>query len=55
MSHALTLFALKSVLLRNRIAVAPMCQYSAVDGVTGAQHRAHYAALSQRAAGLVVV
>lgn len=55
MSHTFTPYALKNVTLRNRIAVAPMCQYSAVDGVSGAQHCAHYAALSQRAAGLVVV
>lgn len=55
MSHTFTPYALKNVTLRNRIAVAPMCQYSAVDGVTGAWHRAHYAALARGGAGLVVV
>ena len=48
-------FTLKSVTLRNRIAVPPMCQYSAVDGRVGEWHLSHYASLARGGAGLVVV
>jgi 2,4-dienoyl-CoA reductase-like NADH-dependent reductase (Old Yellow Enzyme family) len=48
-------YTLKSVTLRNRIAVSPMCQYSAQDGVINDWHRAHYTALARGGAGLVVV
>ena len=48
-------FTLKSLTLRNRIAVPPMCQYSAVDGVTNDWHRAHYASIARGGAGLVIV
>ena len=48
-------FKLKSVTLRNRIAVSPMCQYMAQDGVVGDWHRVHYASLARGGAGLVVV
>ena len=48
-------FTLKSLTLRNRIAVPPMCQYSAIDGVTNDWHRAHYASIARGGAGLVIV
>ena len=32
-------FTLKDVRLKNRIAVSPMCQYSATDGVPNDWHR----------------
>jgi 2,4-dienoyl-CoA reductase-like NADH-dependent reductase (Old Yellow Enzyme family) len=48
-------FALKSVTLRNRIAVSPMCQYMAEDGVVNDWHRVHYEGLARGGAGLVVV
>ena len=48
-------FTLKSVTLRNRIAVSPMCQYMATDGVINEWHRAHYTSLARGGAGLVVV
>jgi len=48
-------YTLKSVTLRNRIAVSPMCQYMAVDGVMNEWHRVHYAGLARGGAGLVVV
>jgi len=38
----------------NRIAVAPMCQYSAIDGVPQPWHRQHLGALSVSGAGVVV-
>lgn len=48
-------FKLKSLTLRNRIAVPPMCQYMAVDGVANDWHLAHYTGLSRGGAGLVIV
>jgi 2,4-dienoyl-CoA reductase-like NADH-dependent reductase (Old Yellow Enzyme family) len=48
-------YTLKGTTLRNRIAVSPMCQYSAEDGLITDWHRAHYAALARGGAGLVVV
>ena len=48
-------FTLKDVTLRNRIAVPPMCQYMATDGVVNDWHRVHYPAIARGGAGLVIV
>ena len=48
-------YKLKDVTLRNRIAIPPMCQYSAVDGVPNDWHQVHYAALARGGSGLVIV
>lgn len=48
-------FSLKDVTLRNRIAVSPMCQYSAEDGVANNWHRVHLEGLARGGSGLVVV
>ncbi|WP_028311537.1 NADH:flavin oxidoreductase/NADH oxidase [Derxia gummosa] len=48
-------FTLKGVTLRNRIAVPPMCQYSATDGLANDWHLSHYAGLARGGAGLVIV
>ncbi|MGC1550449.1 MAG: NADH:flavin oxidoreductase/NADH oxidase, partial [Rhodanobacter sp.] len=48
-------FKLKDVSLRNRIAIPPMCQYSAVDGVINDWHRVHLSGLARGGAGLVIV
>ena len=45
----------RGVTLRNRIAVAPMCQYSADEGVPNDWHLVHLAGLARGGAGLVVV
>ncbi|GAB3102240.1 NADH:flavin oxidoreductase/NADH oxidase [Aestuariicella hydrocarbonica] len=55
MSALFTPFTLKDVTLRNRIAVPPMCQYSARDGFTNDWHLAHYTTLARGGAGLVIV
>lgn len=55
MNHLFTPFSLKDVTLRNRIAVPPMCQYSAEGGFTNAWHLSHYASLARGGAGLVIV
>ena len=48
-------FKLKDVTLRNRVAVPPMCQYMATDGVVNDWHRVHYPAIARGGAGLVIV
>lgn len=55
MSKLFTTFSLKDVTLRNRVAIPPMCQYSAVDGLTTDWHEAHYAGMARGGAGLVIV
>jgi 2,4-dienoyl-CoA reductase-like NADH-dependent reductase (Old Yellow Enzyme family) len=55
MSALFTPFTLKDVTLRNRIAVPPMCQYSATDGLTNDWHQIHYPAIARGGAGLVIV
>jgi 2,4-dienoyl-CoA reductase-like NADH-dependent reductase (Old Yellow Enzyme family) len=47
-------FQLKSVTLRNRIVLSPMCQYSAVDGVPTDWHLVHLGARAAGGVGLVV-
>ena len=57
MTHP-TLFdslALGPVTLSNRLAVAPMCQYSAADGCAGDWHLQHLPSLAMSGAGLVMV
>ncbi len=47
-------FRLKDVTLRNRIAVSPMCQYSAQDGVANEWHHVHLGARAVGGAALVI-
>ena len=47
-------FALKSVTLKNRIVVSPMCQYSADDGVIDDWHLIHLGSHAIGGAGLIV-
>ncbi len=46
---------IKSIELKNRIAVPPMCQYSAIGGVANDWHHIHYAGLARGGAGVVIV
>lgn len=46
---------LKDVTLRNRIAIPPMCQYKAEDGLANEWHQVHYPALARGGSGLVIV
>lgn len=48
-------FQLKDVTLRNRIAIPPMCQYTAVNGMVNEWHEVHYTSLGRGGAGLVIV
>ena len=45
-------FTLKDVSLRNRIAVPPMCQYSANDGLINEWHLANYTSQARGGAGV---
>lgn len=45
---------IKDVVLKNRIAVSPMCQYSAEDGIVGSWHLVNLGARAVGGAGLVV-
>jgi 2,4-dienoyl-CoA reductase-like NADH-dependent reductase (Old Yellow Enzyme family) len=47
--------ALRSVTVRNRIMMSPMCQYSATDGLADDWHFAHLAARAVGGAGIVCV
>lgn len=55
MSSLFDPYTLKDVTLRNRIAVSPMCQYSADDGVINDWHQVHLAGLARGGSGLVIV
>ncbi len=44
---------LRGITARNRVVIAPMCQYSATDGLAGAWHFAHLAKFALGGAGIV--
>jgi 2,4-dienoyl-CoA reductase-like NADH-dependent reductase (Old Yellow Enzyme family) len=54
MSHLFTPVRLRSTTIRNRVWVAPMCQYSAVDGVPDDWHLVHLGSFARGGAGLVL-
>ena len=54
MAHLFEPFTLKSVTLRNRIGVSPMCMYSSDDGVANDWHLVHLGARAAGGAGLVI-
>lgn len=54
MSHLFEPLTIKSVTLRNRIGVSPMCMYSSGDGVATDWHLVHLGARAAGGAGLVV-
>ncbi|SIT89255.1 NADH:flavin oxidoreductase/NADH oxidase [Microbacterium sp. RU33B] len=54
MSLLFTPTTIRAVTLRNRLWVAPMCQYSAVDGMPQEWHHTHLAQFASGGAGLVM-
>jgi 2,4-dienoyl-CoA reductase-like NADH-dependent reductase (Old Yellow Enzyme family) len=54
MSALFTPLRLREVTLRNRIAVSPMCQYSAREGLPGEWHLVHLGCRAVGGAGLVI-
>lgn len=53
--HLFTPLALRGVTLRNRIAMSPMCQYSAEDGFATEWHLVHLGSRAAGGAGLIIV
>ena len=53
--HLFSPLAVRSVTLRNRIGVSPMCQYSAEDGLANDWHYVHLGSRAVGGAGLVMV
>lgn len=54
MPHLFEPFTLKSVTLRNRIGVSPMCMYSSADGLATDWHLVHLGARAAGGAALVI-
>ncbi len=52
--HLFLPLTIKSVTLRNRIAVSPMCEYSSVDGAATDWHLVHLGSRAVGGAGLVI-
>ena len=53
--HLFQPLTVRSVTLRNRIGVSPMCQYSATDGVANDWHYVHLGSRAVGGAGIVLV
>src|ERR1700753_3638209 len=52
--HLFEPFTLRSITLRNRIGVSPMCQYSSEDGVANDWHFVHLGSRAVGGASLVI-
>jgi len=55
MPHLFDEYPLRSVVLRNRIGVSPMCQYSSQEGKANDWHLVHLGARAAGGAGLVIM
>jgi 2,4-dienoyl-CoA reductase-like NADH-dependent reductase (Old Yellow Enzyme family) len=55
MSKLFSPLTIKNITLKNRIAMAPMCQYSANDGFTNDWHLVHYGSRAVGGTGLLIV
>lgn len=55
MSQLFSPFFLRSITLKNRIVVSPMCQYSCTDGIPGPWHLVHLGSRAVGGAAMVVV
>ena len=55
MSHLFSPYALGPLALANRIAIAPMCQYSAIEGLAADWHMMHYGHLALSGAALLIL
>ncbi len=54
MPHLFDPLTIKSVTLRNRIGISPMCQYSSEDGVANDWHLVHLGSRAAGGAGLII-
>ena len=55
MSSLFSSYTIASLQLKNRIVIAPMCQYSAVDGAATDWHQVHLGHLALSGAGLLII
>ena len=55
MSQLFSPYALGDLRLKNRIVIAPMCQYSSTEGLANDWHLAHWTSLLNSGAGLVTL
>ena len=53
-SKLLSPITIKDITLKNRIAISPMCQYSAVDGLANDWHLVHYGSRAVGGAALII-
>lgn len=54
MSHLFSVIQFRSIILKNRIAISPMCQYSAIDGFANNWHLVHLGSRATGGAGLII-
>ncbi len=54
MSKLFSPLKIREVEIKNRIAVSPMCQYSAVEGFPTQWHKVHYGTRAVGGAGLII-
>jgi 2,4-dienoyl-CoA reductase-like NADH-dependent reductase (Old Yellow Enzyme family) len=54
MTYLFSPLTIRSITLKNRIAMSPMCQYSAKDGFSNDWHFVHYGTRASGGAGLVI-
>lgn len=55
MSNLFSPATIREVKIRNRIAMSPMCQYSAINGFVAEWHPVHYGTRATGGAGLIIV
>lgn len=55
MSQLFSEWQIESLKLKNRIVIAPMCQYSAQEGMASSWHLMHLGGLSHSGAGLLII
>lgn len=55
MSKLFSEFSLKGMTMKNRLIMAPMCMYSATDGLVSEWHLVHYGSRAMGGVGLVMV
>ena len=55
MTHLFEPLKLRDIVLRNRIGIPPMCQYSASDGMAGNWHFVHYGSRAVGGAALMII
>jgi 2,4-dienoyl-CoA reductase-like NADH-dependent reductase (Old Yellow Enzyme family) len=55
MTHLFEPLKLRDIVLRNRIGIPPMCQYSASDGMAANWHFVHYGSRAVGGAALMII